>query len=333
MSLSTVPSEQARAEAADWFARLNKRDVPILDMEEFRTWLSIDGNKKAYDEVDAFWRQSDALKDDPDIKAAIGDALARSAPAKTLAPRTNRGGYGLAFAFVLLASVAGGYFAFGPRTYSTGVGEQRTIQLADGSTVVLDTDSQIAVRMSRGKRDLRLGRGQALFDVAHDSARPFVVTAGATSVTALGTRFDVRREASGATVTLVRGAVEVRERSGGGQAQTWRLAPGQRLATHAAKPAPGAVDVDTATSWTSGRLIFHAVPLRAAVAEFNRYERQKIVIVDGPVGDELISGVFAVSDANTFIGSVADLHDLTVVRSDKDGTIRLTRAGDGDATP
>jgi len=329
MSLSTVPNDQAKTEAADWFARLNRRDVSSADMEAFRIWRKAPGHKEAYDEVDAFWRRSEALKNDPDIKAAVEGALDRSTPRPALAQRPR---YGLAVAFILLAVLGGGYVLLGPKVYSTGVGEQRTVQLADGSSVMLDTDSQIVVRLSGARRDIRLGRGQAMFEVAHDAKRPFVVTAGATSVTALGTEFDVRRERDGATVTLVRGAVEVRERSGG-DAKVWRLAPGQRVATQAPTPAPSHVDVDSATSWTSGRLIFHAMPLRDAVAEFNRYERRKIEVADGPVGDALVSGIFAVGDADTFIGSVAELHDLTIVRADKDGPIRLTRAGDGDATP
>lgn len=331
MSLSTVPSDQARAEAADWFARLNKHDVSGADMEAFRIWRKTPGHREAYDEVDAFWRRSKGLQDDPDIQAAVASALDRTTP--PAAPSPRRFGYGLAFALVLLAAIGGGYALWGPRTYSTGVGEQRTVLLADGSTVVLDTDSQVAVRLTGARRDIRLSRGQALFDVAHDGKRPFVVTAGATSVTALGTRFDVRRDGDGATVTLVRGLVEVQDRADGASPQVWRLAPGQSVATHAAAPAPSRVDVETATSWSSGRLIFRAVPLREAAAEVNRYERQKIEVAEGPVGDELITGVFAVGDADTFIGSVAELHDLTIVRTAKDGPIRLTRTGDGDAAP
>jgi transmembrane sensor len=332
MSLSTVPSEEAKAQAADWFARLNKRDVPHADMEAFRIWRKAPGHKEAYDEVDAFWRRSAALQDDPDIKAAISGALART-PGPAAAPKARRLAYGLAFAVVLLAAFGGGYALWAPRTYSTGVGEQRTITLADGSTVVLDTDSQVSVRLGRARRDLRLDQGQALFDVAHDAVRPFVVTAGPTSVTALGTRFDVRRDRGGANITLVRGAVEVRDGAGGAPGHVWRLAPGQRIATRAPSGAPSRVDVDAATSWTSGRLIFRAVPLREAVAEFNRYERRKIEIADGAVGEALITGVFAVGDTDTFIGAVADLHDLAVVRDSKNGAIRLTRAGDGDASP
>lgn len=331
MSLSAVPTEEAKAEAADWFARLNKHDVSNADMEAFRIWRKAPGHKEAYDAVDAFWRRSHALKNDPDIKGLLEGALSRTAPSPAKPPR--RLVYGAGLAFVILAAIGGGYVLWAPKTYSTAVGEQRTVQLSDGSSVMLDTDSKMAVRLSGAKRDIHLTRGQAMFEVAHDAARPFVVTAGETSVTALGTRFDVRRDGGGATVTLVRGAVEVRQTASGKSSQVWRLAPGQRVATRAAAAAPRPVDVESATSWTSGRLIFRATPLREAVAEFNRYERHKIEVADSSVGDELISGVFAVGDPNTFVGFVAELHDLKTVRSDKDGTIRLSRAGDGDGTP
>lgn len=331
MTLSTAPTERAREEAAAWFTRLKKRDVPAADMRAFQLWRRTPGNKEAYDEVDALWRRSETLKSDPDIAAILAKTLAKPAAPKPRLPQ-GRLGYALAL-IVILVLGAGGYAVLGPKTYATGVGEQRTVQLADGSTLILDTDSKVTVSLGRHRRDLRLQRGQALFDVAHDATRPFVVTAGDTSVTALGTRFDVRRDGVGATVTLVRGAVEVREGNGAGPAKVWRLAPGQRVATRAPASVPQPVDVDTATSWTTGRLIFRSVPLRDAVAEFNRYERRPIEVADGPVGDELITGVFAAGDAETFVGALADLHDLTVVRAGKDGPIRLTRAGDGDRTP
>lgn len=333
MSLSTAPSQQAKAEAADWFARLNRVEVSSADMEAFRLWRKAPGHKEAYDEVDALWRRSETLKADPDIQAAIAGALSKTPPPSPRASgrKARPLGLGLAFAGALVVAAGGGYVFLAPKTYATGVGEQRTVPLADGSTLVLDTDSRVAVRLTGKRRDIRLTRGQALFDVAHDQARPFVVTAGETSVTALGTRFDVRRDGDGATVTLVRGLVEVREEVGEVD-KVWRLSPGQRVVTQAPRAAPKVVDVDTATSWASGRLIFNAVPLREAVAEFNRYERRKIE-ADGAVGDELISGVFEVGDATTFVGSVADLHDLTVVRTGKDGPIRLTRTGVGDGTP
>jgi hypothetical protein len=147
MSLSTVPTDQARREAAEWFARLNKLDVPLADMQAWKLWLDAPGNKAAYDEVDAFWRKSEALEDDPDIKAAVASALGRATPTAPAA-KPRRRGLAAALAVGVVAAVAGGYALWAPKVYSTGVGEQRTIQLADGSTVVLDTDSQVAVRLT-----------------------------------------------------------------------------------------------------------------------------------------------------------------------------------------
>jgi len=330
MTLSTATTDKARAEAANWFARLNKQDVPAADMEAFRVWRKGPGHKEAYDEVDAFWRRSAALKSDPRIQEAMAAALKSDAPAKGRLRFTTRPVLGLGLALGLMVLLgAGAYKVFAPHSYSTSVGEQRSVRLADGSTMTLDTASQASVKITAKRRDIRLTKGQALFEVAHDAARPFVVSAGATSVTALGTRFEVRRELQGATVTLVRGAVEVREKAGQAS-RTWRLAPGQRVATASALARATAVDVASATSWTRGRLEFHDVPLRDAVAEFNRYERRRIQLAPGPWDSNRISGIFNVDDTQTFVDSVAELHDLKVSQSDN-GVIRLTRAGDGDA--
>lgn len=323
MNLSTVPSAKAKAEAADWFARLNRVDVSAADMEAFRVWRKAEGHKEAYDEVDAFWRRSKTLQDDPDIQDAMAATLARTAtPPRRAGPRrAPLIGLGLAFGALVIA--VGAYRVLGPQTYGTRVGEQRLVRLADGSTVMLDTDSKVIVRLSEHHRDLELRRGRAMFDVAHDADRPFVVQAGATSVKALGTRFDVRREDGGAEVTLVRGAVEVREAIGPNPA-VWRLAPGQALSTTTRAPKPTPVDVATRTSWTTGRLVFNNVPLNAAVAEVNRYDKTQVVLDVGPLESAKISGAFDVGDTETFVGSVAELNDFTVSRPSP-GVIRLVR--------
>lgn len=328
MSLSTVPSEEAKAQAADWFARLNRRDVSTADMEAFRLWRKSPGHKEAYDAVDAFWRESKALERDPDIKAALAETVARTSLASRRRP--VRLGYGLAFGLLLLGAAGGGYALWAPTTYATAVGEQRTVRLADGSTLTLDTGSKARVRLGKARREVELVRGQAMFEVAHDVARPFTVTAGQTAVTALGTRFDVRREGAGATVTLVKGSVEVRE-GDGAEPRVWRLAPGQRVRTAAPTPQPINIDAAAATSWTTGRLEFHNVTLGAAVAEFNRYERRRIELAQGPWTQDRVSGVFDVDDTETFVRSIAELHDLEVSQPSK-SVIRLARAGDGVAT-
>lgn len=324
MSLSTAPSEKAKAEAAAWFARLKKRDVPAADLEAFRLWRKEPGHREAYDAVDAFWRRSECLTADPDIQDAV--AAARASASRPTAQRLPGAalGFGLAFALALLAvGGVGLYRAWGPATYATQVGEQRLVRLTDGSTVMLDTASEIVVRYGKDGRDIDLKDGRAMFDVAHDVARPFVVRAGDTSVTALGTRFDVRRDDGGAQVTLVRGSVEVRSQ-GAPNPASWRLSPGQAVSTTASSPRPAPVDLATKTSWTTGRLVFNDVPLATAVAEINRYDKMQVVLDVAPNDPARISGTFDVGDTDYFVSSAAELNDFVVDRSQA-GVIRLAR--------
>jgi transmembrane sensor len=334
MSLSPAPTDQAREQAADWFARLKQRDISAADMEAFRIWRKAPGHKEAYDEADAFWRRSEALKADADIQDALTAALGRAdkAPEHRSARPIYRPIVGLGLAAAVVALVAGGAFVVhGSQSYTTDVGEQRLVSLADGSTVRLDTNSKVEVRFKAGRRDVRLVRGQALFQVAHDAARPFVVKADGASVTALGTRFDVKHEAGGVRVTLVQGSVEVRAQHGAAP-QVWRLQPGQAVSTSQPAATPKPVDVDVATSWTQGRLVFHALPLTQAVAEVNRYSHERIELDPGPVAGQPITAAFNVGDTEAFVAAVAEVHDLKVTRPEE-GVIRLSEARTKDAYP
>jgi transmembrane sensor len=93
--------------------------------------------------------------------------------------------------------------------FATALGEQRSIQFEDGSTVELNSRSKIRVKYSKRERDVELVEGQALFHVAHDASRPFIVAVGATRVRAVGTQFDVYKKSSGTVVTVVEGRVAV----------------------------------------------------------------------------------------------------------------------------
>lgn len=334
MSLSPAPTDQAREQAADWFARLKTRETSAADLEAFRIWRKAPGHKEAYDDVVAFWTQSEALKSDPDIQDALAAALTRAdkAPESRSAKPSYRPIVGLGLAAAVIALVAGGAFILrGSQSYATDVGQQRLVRLADGSTVRLDTNSKIEVRLKAGRRDVRLVRGQALFQVAHDAARPFVVQADGASVTALGTRFDVKHEVGGVRVTLVQGSVEVRAPHGAAP-QVWRLQPGQAVSTNQPATTPKPVDVDVATSWTQGRLVFHALPLTQAVAEVNRYSHDRIELVPGPLADRPITAAVNAGDTEAFVAAVAEVHNLKVTRSEK-GVIRLSEARTKDAYP
>ncbi|QTN20878.1 FecR family protein [Brevundimonas sp. AJA228-03] len=313
-----------RQEAASWFARLSQRRVSTDDVKAFSAWRRNPDNARAYERVESVWNATNTLAGDPDISDLTAEAMGKaSSPvrARALVSRlwTPLGGVALAAVAVV---AAGALWAVNrPLDYATAVGEQRTVRLDDGSRVTLDTGSRIQVRLRDDRRSVALLSGQAFFDVTGDPARPFVVSAGDTDVTAIGTRFDVRRMGDGARVTLVEGRVSVRETAQGDAG--WSLNPGQQVVTAAPRPAVATVDIAQETSWTTGRLIFRATPIRAAVAEINRYSDEKIDLRASHIADIPVSGVFDTGDTDGFIAALQDLYSVKAERR-PDGTVILS---------
>jgi len=308
--------------AAAWHARLNTRQVSAAVLEEFRLWRQQPGARAAYAGIERAWRKAGALGGDAEIDRAVRQALTRRARQRAFGPRAWRApaALGLAAAFAIIG-VLTAWPRLITRGYETGVGEQRLVQLEDGSRVRLDTRSRIEVALSPHLRRIRLLSGQAYFEVAHDAARPLVVTAGQTQVRAIGTRFDVRKDAGQVRVTLVQGVVEVGQ--GPGAPARVRLKAGQSLTVGRSLGAPAAADTAAATSWTTGRIVFTGEPLRAAVAEVNRYSRRQIVLAARGPGERTVTGVFDSGDTAAFIAAVCELDGLTA-RDRPDGAILLT---------
>lgn len=306
--------ETADLEAADWHQRLGARRVSTDTLDAFFAWRAAPANAEAYARVERVWAASGALAQDPEMRAAVAEAMDRGKPvgARYRSPRILFGAAG-ATAGVLLA-LAGWIWIDGRGRETTGVGEQRVIELADGSRVRLDTGSAIRVRFVGGVRRVELERGQAMFTVAHDAGRPFVVEADGTRVTAVGTVFDVRRLEDGVRVVLVSGAVDVVKGRAGAPA---RMRAGQAAEVTAAGVRTREVDVSEATSWTDGRIVFEDVRLDAAVAEVNRYLEDPIVLeADGLEGTP-VNGVFRTGDRDAFAAAAAEGLGLrTRVRSD-----------------
>ena len=310
----------ADREAAEWHVRLGERPLSAATLAEFRTWRERPDNAEAYQRVETLWRSAGALSGDAEIQTLAHDTLKASRP-PSKAKRNRLLPAAIITSCIVIGAVSLFLWAPSRNTYSTAVGQQQLVRLADGSQVKLDTNTRLKVRFGRDERRVVLEQGQALFIVVHDTSRPFRVAAGATEVTALGTTFDVRRRATGAQVTLVAGAVSVTD-FGDGVGQQWRLAPGQQLETSRPHAAPEAVDPAVATSWAEGRLVFRGVPLRDAVADVNRYLDDKILLAPGPVGATAVNGNFTTGDRDAFVSAASDLFDLTA-EPQSDGSIRL----------
>ena len=308
--------EQVLEDAATWFSRLRTHSVSAETLDAFFAWRSDPENEAAYNEVEALWRSGDALHSDPDIRAAANEALNRTT---TRRPEPSRRLFALAAATVLALSGAltAGWLLRAP-VYQTEIGEQRAVRLADGSTLTLDTNSRAIVRMRGDERRVELARGQAMFAVARDAKRPFVVSVDKVEVRALGTQFDVRRDADKVRVTLLEGKVRVNDSS----SRAWTLRPGEQITTGQDGPRVLA-DTSAVTSWTSGRLVFRDLPLSAAVEEANRYSRRKIrLAASNDIAAAHVNGVFHTGDIDALAEAVAHLYALDL-STEQDGDLLL----------
>lgn len=226
----------------------------------------------------------------------------------------------IATAATCLAAVVGaGWWLRTPEVleFATHVGEIRTERLADGSSVILDTDTQIRIAFTGKLRQITLVQGQAHFDVAHNATRPFTVTFGNGTVTAIGTSFDVTAFANSKTVTLLGGHVVVEgPATPSGSGDRTMLSPGQRvtLAPDGRLTPPSTVDLSSVSAWQQGRVDLANLPLSDALAQVNRYSVTKIVVQEPSLSNRRVSGVFQAGDVNAVATALCAYFDLQVVQ-------------------
>jgi len=208
------------------------------------------------------------------------------------------------------------------RVATTALGERRNLILSDGTRVALNTATRLDVDYRGSIRRVRLVRGEALFTVARDSRRPFVVMAADRQVVALGTAFGVRLDGSAVKVTLVEGRIEVKSAQGDGR-DAVELKPGQQWIAKKAEPAlVRDTDVARATSWQDGWIVFNRDNVRDAIDEVSRYTRERIVCDDPRIATLRVSGTFRTGEVDDFIDALTKLHPLSVERQ-RPGEIQL----------
>lgn len=320
MTMGKEEEQQIEADAAHWVARLNSRVVDTSELQEFFVWKKDPRHAAAYDRVDRHWRTAQALGKDPQIARLVDHALGETARN----PAVKRAKLWVAGA-VVAGAMAVGTFLLWPAAvhYETGVGEQRLVRLEDGTSLHLDSASAVDVRFSSGHRRVFLINGRALFDVAHDTARPFDVDAGAATVRALGTRFEIDRQRSEATILLIEGKVRVEAAQCPTDACSDHLLPGDlMMASPAGLGTKERANVQASTSWTTGRLQFAGRALADAVDEVNRYCEAPIILEAPTLANERVNGGFAVGDRDAFIRAVTALYPLRAAPG-ANGAIRL----------
>jgi transmembrane sensor len=190
-------------------------------------------------------------------------------------------------------------------SYSTPVGGIASVPMSDGSKVTLNTDSKIRLDVTKTQRLVELEQGEAFFDVAKDPSRPFIVTAGSKRVVAVGTKFSVRREHNELQVFVTEGRVRVEDVAAPSSEHdalltlsAGSLARGEDDALLVQQQT--VPEIERHLSWRTGYLIFRDTPLADAVAEFNRYNSQQLVIDDPRVAEIRVSGKFRPTQYEAF---------------------------------
>jgi transmembrane sensor len=334
-----VPPEIA-AEAAVWVTRLHGPQRSRQMEQECLAW-----QQRSAAHREAFERCTDTWESVPRI--TLASAFVAS---KTQAGHEGRGFWRLApvrwasAAALVMAVIAGtaGYQHWRDAgVYATGVGEQRIVVLDDGTRMTLNTDTQVRVDLASRQRAVSIRSGEALFEVAKDPLRPFVVRAGGSEVVALGTVFAVRFTAQAAVgrdalaVTLIEGQVAVLPAAGAtglAPARTVRMVAGDRVRLsgselgpeRSAKAEMDRPNLEQVVAWKRSEAVFDDASLLEAVAEMNRYSRTPITLLQpSALADLRVSGLYRTGDTAGFASAVAALHGLQLRHGD--GRLELAK--------
>jgi len=337
--MSTERTRETDAAASDWLIRRDSGVWTPTDQARLEEWLNASAlNRVAFLRLELAWEDAARLKAlgagvagdrppppgswnlspffDPHSSGPAGaDAESVASASSCVTPRATQHrvrqiGFAVAATVLLVAGMAG-YLVLSPNgeRYSTPVGGLATVPMADGSNVVLNTDSQIRVALSETERRVELGHGEAFFEVSKDPNRPFIVGAGDKRVIAVGTQFSVRRDGESVEVIVTEGKVRIEDEvgtqsAGPGQSADVFLTPGS-----IARATPAGVLVQRKTlpeaeehlSWRNGVLMFRDQSLGEAIAEFNRYNVRKIVIQDPSISALKIEGNFRATNVEAFV--------------------------------
>lgn len=330
-------------QASDWVAMLASEDASAEDRERCAAWLKEDpANQTAFDELNHTLSRVVAMGDRFRGSAAKGDSVAAADNASS----SRAGNPGrkwfvptVVAAALLVVAVGAVMLVQAPKgtLYDTDVGQQMTFTLSDRSTVQLNTDTELLVRFTDDIRRIELRRGEAFFDVAHDSSRPFVVEAGLGSIQAVGTGFVVRVDRDLVEVTVTEGIVELKHESRNSVefsepdnpanampvaklGEGYRVEYDRRVGSPAVV-APEVLDRDLA--WRQGLMIFEDQTLEEVLQEVGRYTETRLIIADSTLTEVRVGGAFRSDDLEALLEFLEKGLDITVNR-EVPNTVYLT---------
>nr|WP_269214140.1 FecR family protein [Brucella pseudogrignonensis] len=294
----------------EWFSRLRNQEPDATTRRAFEAWLSRSPqHEQEYRDLEAIWGSAPFIKA---VQSLPVDPAIRG-------PRPIRWPVrGLAAAAVVL--LVAGIWQYPSLViawnadYTTATGDQATVQLPDGSTMMLNTASAVAVDFDGGRRNVTLLQGEAFFDVRHDQAHPFRVTGHFGIVEVRGTAFSVRADTDEDEVVLERGKVQVTclcdSRGGGAE-----LNPGEAVTVTATEVSAVRFSDNAAQlAWREGRIAFSDARLGDVLSELRRYYGRSILVADERVNRLVVTGNYRLDNVEGAVRTLADAAGVEMTR-------------------
>lgn len=301
-----LPTTQSKIQdqALAWFARLQDSKANQADWDAFSDWLTANPNHQiAYNKVIKLWQSP-----------ALNTALSHFAtiPLQAVTSKYHLQRWAAAVCVVLMSGwmlIASGWINRWQADLATGTGEQRREMLADGSTLILNTDSAVKIDVNGDHRRVTLLSGEVYFEVQPDKTRPFIVATAQGTVRVVGTRFTVKT-GDVTQVDVENGIVACTSQQG----ESRQLTAGQHTSIASQNVAIiSQIDTSRTFAWLKGRLIFQDQPLAEVIAELDRYHPGAIVIADTKLGQIRITGNYKLEDTAAIVRSLADITGARVL--------------------
>lgn len=338
--------------AADWLVKRTSGTWTDQQQTELEAWIDASlAHRIAYVRLETVWHQSGRLQalgaattpgqvpprgtwlDTASLPIVLPSEQRDERRFWTLAAPSRRHIAAAASIVVLLLAASFAGYALWPagERYTTRIGAIDTVPLTDGSRVTLNTDTRLRVALKPSERLIELDKGEAYFEVAKDPARPFIVRVAGRRVIAVGTKFSVRRDRNDIQVIVTEGAVRLEVAADAREAQNSQGSAGELVTEGAiALSRAGSVIVQQESteqlqdhlSWRSGYLVFRETLLAEAVAEFNRYNRRKIVIEDPAIARIEVGGNFKSDSIDVFLWMLQTAFPIDVDTDAEDIVLR-----------
>jgi transmembrane sensor len=317
-------SSEIQTEAIRWVWRLDREGRSPDLLAALDEWLAADERRRgALLQAEATFALLDAGRNLQADSVDTQQQAAAAAPQIERPPAYVSRRKFIAGGFALAASAAGGavawvlreHFAGFSQRYGTMRGEIRRLPLPDGSTVAINTLSNVEVKLTSKERLVDVTEGEAWFHVAKDPARPFLVTVGALRARAVGTAFAVKHQEHGAEVLVTEGTVETWLE--GAEARVVRATAGTKVFVvdnaSIASETTASADIDRSLAWLTGKISLSGETFAEAAAEFNRYNARKLLIPDPAIAQKRFYGVFRIDDPEGFARAASQSLDVQVI--------------------